>query len=179
MSAEFAFICTTLLDRGDIDGAGSVQRARMMRNACAGITDNAAFALNHGVLSWLRQYCQDVALSASRLSVDGNNNSNDSLDSATTRKQFVAAILQFLSNYAACGPRFARSLWSSDDTPSPLFGEVGFRNALAAAVTAGSRPAAAAVVSAMFNSFKQVEEEEEAWMGEALDSLCSSLVVLC
>jgi hypothetical protein len=181
---EFSHIFSILLDRGDVDGAASVQRARTVRNACAGVVDNAAHALDHGVLPWLRQYCQDVALSASKLSAEENGDSSDA--SAATRKQFVTATLQFLSNYAACGPRFARSLWNSADTPLPPFGEVGFRNVLAAAVTVGSRPATAAAVSAMFNSFKQMDDDDDAddqevgageggaCLGAALDAFCTS-----
>ena len=119
------------------------------------------------MIGWLGRYCQELVLSSS------------TKHDPQTKKLFVTSLMQFLSNYAACGARFSVSLWNlknEENRSSGLpFGEVGYRNAMAAAMTVGSRLAVAAVVASMYNSYMKIEEGyDQDVLDQCLHTLCSS-----
>ena len=158
-------LCKSLQDQA-FDGTNSLDLIRSLRNACT-CEENASLVLECGMIGWLGQYCQELVLSPST----GHD--------PQTKKSFVTSLMQFLSNYAACGPRFSVSLWNLKNdvnrSTGPPFGEVGYRNAMAAAMTAGSRLAVAAVIASMYNSFMKIEEGyDQDTLDQCLHTLCSS-----
>jgi len=158
-------ICKNLQDH-EFDGTKSLELIRSLRNACTS-EENASLVLEHGMIGWLGQYCQQLVLSSS------------TTDDPHTKKLFVTSMMQFLSNYAACGARFSVSLWNLEDgvnlSSGVPFGEVGYRNAMAAAMTAGSRLAVAAAVASMYNSYVKIEAGyDQDVLDQCLHKICSS-----
>ena len=158
-------ICKDLQEH-EFDGTKSLELSRSLRNACT-CEENASLVWEHGMIGWLGQYCQQLVLSSS------------TKHDPHTKKLLVTSLMQFLSNYAACGACFSLSLWNLNNgmnlSTSVPFGEVGYRNAMAAAMTVGSRLAVAAVVASIYNSYVKIEAGyDQDVLDQCLHILCSS-----
>ena len=129
---------------------------RALRNACAGVVENAAFIGEKDTIIIILRLCREIALIS------------PSSYSPNTPK-LVLALCQLLANFAACSNAAAAQLWKLE------VDRQGIRDLLAAATASKDRLALSAAIATIYNC---ICADNEASM-DRLSFLCQSRPLFC